>query len=276
MSCAVGAREPRHLRGGGPPRATSHATRPGSASALDGSARHPDRRRRPRRRLLLGHRAREGPADRGALRPSRGRGAAARLRRARDSSTPGLICRADDRGDPVVQLSPPLIAGRRRVRRDRGDPAPVLTEAAAKVAREPACTVDRRRPARGQDRRAPRRDHARRRARAGAPRRHRCSSRAAPATDSSITDDDYRAGGRRDRRRRRRRCGAAPSIVLQGEGAAGAASSRSCAATSSLFTYLHLAAYPDVADGAARRAARPASRTRPCSSRPARCRCSRR
>ena len=23
----------------------------------------------------------------------------------------GLICRADDRGDPVVQLSPPLIAG---------------------------------------------------------------------------------------------------------------------------------------------------------------------
>src|SRR5205085_2954021 len=24
----------------------------------------------------------------------------------------GLICRADDRGDPVVQISPPLIAGR--------------------------------------------------------------------------------------------------------------------------------------------------------------------
>jgi adenosylmethionine-8-amino-7-oxononanoate aminotransferase len=23
----------------------------------------------------------------------------------------GLICRADDRGDPVVQISPPLIAG---------------------------------------------------------------------------------------------------------------------------------------------------------------------
>ncbi|HEX9506044.1 MAG TPA: aspartate aminotransferase family protein, partial [Acidimicrobiia bacterium] len=23
----------------------------------------------------------------------------------------GLICRADDRGDPVVQLAPPLIAG---------------------------------------------------------------------------------------------------------------------------------------------------------------------
>jgi len=23
----------------------------------------------------------------------------------------GLICRSDDRGDPVVQLSPPLVAG---------------------------------------------------------------------------------------------------------------------------------------------------------------------
>jgi adenosylmethionine-8-amino-7-oxononanoate aminotransferase len=23
----------------------------------------------------------------------------------------GLVCRADDRGDPVIQLSPPLVAG---------------------------------------------------------------------------------------------------------------------------------------------------------------------
>ncbi len=35
----------------------------------------------------------------------------------------GLICRADDRGDPVVQLAPPLIAGHGAVRGDRGDPA---------------------------------------------------------------------------------------------------------------------------------------------------------
>ena len=28
----------------------------------------------------------------------------------------GLICRADDRGDPVIQLSPPLIAGPGAVR----------------------------------------------------------------------------------------------------------------------------------------------------------------
>ena len=34
----------------------------------------------------------------------------------------GLICRADDRGDPVIQLSPPLIAGPEQFRRDRIDP----------------------------------------------------------------------------------------------------------------------------------------------------------
>ena len=27
----------------------------------------------------------------------------------------GLICRADDRGDPVVQLSPPLICGQEEI-----------------------------------------------------------------------------------------------------------------------------------------------------------------
>ena len=36
----------------------------------------------------------------------------------------GLICRADDRGDPVIQFAPPLIAGPRAVRGDRGRPAP--------------------------------------------------------------------------------------------------------------------------------------------------------
>ena len=35
----------------------------------------------------------------------------------------GLYCRADDRGDPVIQLAPPLIIGQTRVRRDRADPA---------------------------------------------------------------------------------------------------------------------------------------------------------
>ena len=36
----------------------------------------------------------------------------------------GLICRADDRGDPVIQLSPPLIADTRAVRGHRPGPAP--------------------------------------------------------------------------------------------------------------------------------------------------------
>ena len=35
----------------------------------------------------------------------------------------GLYCRADDRGDTVVQVAPPLISGQARVRRDRVDPA---------------------------------------------------------------------------------------------------------------------------------------------------------
>ena len=35
----------------------------------------------------------------------------------------GLYCRADDRGDPVVQLAPPLIIGQPRVRRDRAGAA---------------------------------------------------------------------------------------------------------------------------------------------------------
>ena len=37
--------------------------------------------------------------------------AAARLPLRASCSDRGLICRADDRGDPVIQLSPPLIAG---------------------------------------------------------------------------------------------------------------------------------------------------------------------
>ena len=36
----------------------------------------------------------------------------------------GLICRTDDRGDPIVQLSPPLIAGEEQFAGNRVDPAP--------------------------------------------------------------------------------------------------------------------------------------------------------
>jgi len=45
----------------------------------------------------------------------------------------GLICRADDRGDPVVQLSPPLIAGPEQFEEMHGVLRPVLEEAAHRL-----------------------------------------------------------------------------------------------------------------------------------------------
>jgi adenosylmethionine-8-amino-7-oxononanoate aminotransferase len=41
----------------------------------------------------------------------------------------GLICRADDRGDPVVQISPPLVAGEQEFSQIVGILGDVLTEA---------------------------------------------------------------------------------------------------------------------------------------------------
>jgi adenosylmethionine-8-amino-7-oxononanoate aminotransferase len=41
----------------------------------------------------------------------------------------GLICRADDRGDPVVQISPPLVAGQEQFDEIAGILGDVLTEA---------------------------------------------------------------------------------------------------------------------------------------------------
>jgi adenosylmethionine-8-amino-7-oxononanoate aminotransferase len=41
----------------------------------------------------------------------------------------GLICRADDRGDPVVQISPPLVAGQAEIDEITGTLGDVLSEA---------------------------------------------------------------------------------------------------------------------------------------------------
>jgi hypothetical protein len=41
----------------------------------------------------------------------------------------GLICRADDRGDPVVQISPPLVAGQAEIDELTGILGEVLAEA---------------------------------------------------------------------------------------------------------------------------------------------------
>jgi len=47
----------------------------------------------------------------------------------------GLICRADDRGDPVIQLSPPLIAGPEQFAEIEAVLRPVLEEASERVLR---------------------------------------------------------------------------------------------------------------------------------------------
>jgi adenosylmethionine-8-amino-7-oxononanoate aminotransferase len=45
----------------------------------------------------------------------------------------GIICRADDRGDPVIQISPPLIAGQEEFDAIVGILGEVLTEAQARM-----------------------------------------------------------------------------------------------------------------------------------------------
>jgi adenosylmethionine-8-amino-7-oxononanoate aminotransferase len=47
----------------------------------------------------------------------------------------GLICRADDRGDPVIQISPPLVAGQAEFDEMTGILGEVLTEASAMMRR---------------------------------------------------------------------------------------------------------------------------------------------
>lgn len=47
----------------------------------------------------------------------------------------GLICRTDDRGDPVVQISPPLVAGEAEMDEIVGILGEVLGEASRRLAR---------------------------------------------------------------------------------------------------------------------------------------------
>ncbi len=53
----------------------------------------------------------------------------------------GLICRADDRGDPVIQISPPLIAGQEEFDRIAGILGDVLSEAHQRMDTRSAATV---------------------------------------------------------------------------------------------------------------------------------------
>ena len=63
----------------------------------------------------------------------------------------GLICRADDRGDPVIQLSPPLIAGPEQFAEIEAILRGVLTEAGERMqvhagGREHSALEETRRP----------------------------------------------------------------------------------------------------------------------------------
>src|SRR5262249_10911841 len=60
----------------------------------------------------------------------------------------GLICRADDRGDPVIQISPPLIATQAQFDEMTGVMGDVLTEAQERmhVQHRPIATAGDREP----------------------------------------------------------------------------------------------------------------------------------
>jgi len=60
----------------------------------------------------------------------------------------GLICRADDRGDPVIQISPPLIAGQQEFDQIVSILGDVLAEAWTRLPGRPDLAASRGRPAR--------------------------------------------------------------------------------------------------------------------------------
>jgi len=101
------------------------------------AARAADRRRSARHGLLLRARARQGKETRETFTDEecehllRGFLSPRLLER-------GLICRADDRGEPVIQLSPPLIAGPQEFDRIVEILADVLEEARQELVRRSA------------------------------------------------------------------------------------------------------------------------------------------
>ena len=60
----------------------------------------------------------------------------------------GLICRTDDRGDPIVQLSPPLIAGPEQFAEIESILRDVLGEASQRMGRASGAGAGSRRPLR--------------------------------------------------------------------------------------------------------------------------------
>ena len=139
--------QPRALRGGGHPRARAGATRPSSAARIESLRDVPIVGDVRGAGYFLALELVADPDTRARFTKQEGedllRGfLAPRLYEA------GLICRTDDRGDPVVQLSPPLIAGPEEFDDHRDDAAHVpdrsLEAAAERVTR---VTARRRHPA---------------------------------------------------------------------------------------------------------------------------------
>ena len=100
-----------------------------------GPARPADRRRRARRRLLPGDRAGQGQGDQGDASTTRSPSGLLRGFLSGELYRRGLICRADDRGDPVIQLSPPLIAGEEQFQEIEAVLRSVLSEAHDRMVR---------------------------------------------------------------------------------------------------------------------------------------------
>ena len=97
------------------------------------AARPPDRRRRARRRLLPRDRAGQGQGHQGVVLRRRSPRRCCAASCPASCTAAGLICRADDRGDPVIQLSPPLIAGPEQFAEIESILRPVLTEAGERM-----------------------------------------------------------------------------------------------------------------------------------------------
>ena len=113
-------------------RARERGPLPGDAR---GAARPADRRRRARRRLLPRDRAGEGQGRRSRRSTTRSQSSCCAASSPASCYSRGLICRTDDRGDPVVQLSPPLIAGEEQFAEIESILRPVLSEAGERIGR---------------------------------------------------------------------------------------------------------------------------------------------
>ena len=116
-----GPGQPRRHGARGPARPGARASRASSAARLDTLLDLPIVARGARHGLLLRHRDDQG---RRAVQRRRVRVADPRVPVRAACWSSASICRADDRGDPVIQLSPPLVSGPEEFESIAGDHPP--------------------------------------------------------------------------------------------------------------------------------------------------------